>query len=436
MNQDESKTWNPPGGSKAWTIWALASLFYLYEFAVRVAPSVMVDELQIAFSINATQLAGTLAIYYYIYSPMQFVVGILFDRFGGKRLLVPATLILAGGCFLASTSEGSLFTLGSSRFLMGLGSAFGFVGVMYLASVWFPHNRLALISGLTTSLGMVGGMLGEHPLSLYVDQFGWDMSWIWFSVGGVFIALMMVLIIPAAPKWEVKRRQKHFSKDNRTTFLDSLWAVVKNPQTWLIGFIGASLYMSLSVFADQWGIQYLMNTYTLEKSVAAKLVAMVYIGWLVGGPIAGFLSDKLKHRKLPLLIGCLGSVMCFIILVLPISLPSYGLHTLLFIMGLVCSTQVITFVANMEITANFARGTAVAFTNMVVMLLGGLFQHFFGYILDFVQGSETIQISEYSSTSFRIALTLIPCMLFLSLIASFFIKETFFADEEETRELL
>jgi hypothetical protein len=36
-------------GLKPWVIWGVAALFYLYEFFVRVAPSVMEPELQRTF---------------------------------------------------------------------------------------------------------------------------------------------------------------------------------------------------------------------------------------------------------------------------------------------------------------------------------------------------------------------------------------------------
>jgi MFS family permease len=48
--------------------------------------------------------------------------------------------------------------LGVARLMQGFGSAFAFVGTMYLATQWFPRRKIALLSGLTTSLGMLGAI--------------------------------------------------------------------------------------------------------------------------------------------------------------------------------------------------------------------------------------------------------------------------------------
>ena len=65
----------PPGDWRAWAIWGAAAVFYLYEFFVRVAPSVMQEPLMKVMQVNAAGFGLAMGAYYYVYSPLQLVAG-------------------------------------------------------------------------------------------------------------------------------------------------------------------------------------------------------------------------------------------------------------------------------------------------------------------------------------------------------------------------
>ena len=114
------------GGLRAYIIWMTGSLFYLYEYYVRVVPSVIETELEANFLATATEVAAAVGMYLMAYSPMQLVVGPLFDTCGSRKLFLPASLILTFSCLLPLLPTESLFCFGLGRFLMGFSSAFGF----------------------------------------------------------------------------------------------------------------------------------------------------------------------------------------------------------------------------------------------------------------------------------------------------------------------
>lgn len=412
------------GGLFAWCVWATVALFYFYEFFVRVAPAVMEEELQKAFQVNATELSASMAIYYHIYAPLQLIVGILFDRYGGRFLLIPASLVVAMGCFLSIIPADHIWMLTLGRFLIGLGSAFGFIGVIFIASVWFPMRRLALISGMTTGLGMVGAMVGEAPLSEAVDWFGWQNCLMGAGFAGLALAVLLWLVVPPSPPWELERRKTNLKQSKEQGFASGLWEILKHPQTWIIGTIGAALYLPLTIFGDLWGVQYIVSISEVKKATAAGAVSMLYIGWLFGGPISGYISDRWGKRRLPLLISCtLSTAVISTMLLLP-AIPLKLVYILLLVLGLCSCSQVIVFIANMEIHPKHLRGTAAAAVNMVVMGVGGFLQMLFGFLLDRGEGRSTTEIiTHYSSTSFRIAMLVIPAMMLIGLICCFFMEE-------------
>jgi len=49
---------------RGWLAWGTVSLFYLYEFLIRVAPSAMEPDLQKSFHVSAAGLGAILGAYY------------------------------------------------------------------------------------------------------------------------------------------------------------------------------------------------------------------------------------------------------------------------------------------------------------------------------------------------------------------------------------
>src|SRR5690349_11365376 len=87
---------------RPYIICSLATIFYVYEFYLRVMPGAMTHELMQDFGIDARGLGIITALFYYGYVPMQVPVGLLYDRLGPRILLSLATLI----CALAALALG------------------------------------------------------------------------------------------------------------------------------------------------------------------------------------------------------------------------------------------------------------------------------------------------------------------------------------------
>lgn len=410
-------------------VWFSGALFYLYEYLVRVAPSVMMDELELAFHVSKGDLAGSLATYYYIYAPMQLLVGVLFDRYGGKRLLVPATLVIVLGCFLATLPGYGLWLMTVARFLMGLGSAFGFVGAMYLAGIWYPAHRLALLAGLTTALGMFGGIIGESVMSGLVDIVGWEHCFSISAIVGVVLAVILLFVIPKAPSWELKRRDRYINSEAKEhTFLSGLKIVLRNRQTWVIGLVGAFLFTTVSLFAELWGIPYIVNVLEVKKTTAAGAVSMVFLGFIVGGPIIGWLSDHWMNRKKPLFLGSLAASIVFgLIFIIP-DMSITMMYLMLFVAGVVSSAQVVCFVAGIESNPAYLKGTSVAVVNMMINLVGGGLQNLVGWLLAVKARGHAVagSLSEALNTGgdYRMCLMVIPILMLAGAVFCLFIKHS------------
>lgn len=415
---------NPVIRRLAWLAWFTAALFYFYEYFVRVAPSVMGTELQRAFRIGASELGLATGIYYIAYGPLQLVIGPLFDHFGARRLFLLASLLVFLGCLLPVLPAQTIVPFAAGRLLMGVGSAFAFIGTMYVATVWFPREKLAFLSGITTTLGMFGALIGQTPLAKLIDWTGWKGLWLVAALAGLVCFLFIYRMLPRTPDWEIKRQRAHFDSRPHVMgqFLAGLRTVAANRQTWMVGIIACALFMPLIVFADFWGVHFIQLLTGASRTSASIANGMLYLGWLIGGPCMGALSDHLGRRKPFLVTSCFScGFLLSLVLFLP-SLGTLGLASLLFLLGVCSSPQVICFIVGVELNPIFAKGTAIALVNMIVMLLGGFMQPLVGLALDLQRQSGSLANSLHS---FRIALSILPAALFVAALLSLFIRESY-----------
>lgn len=405
-----------------WIICAVGALFYAYEYVLRIAPNVMTTQLMQYYDINSTGLGILIGFYYNAYTPMQIPVGVLMDRYGPRRLLTVACLLCAVGAYLFGSSH-FLSIAGLGRFLAGFGSAFAFVGVLKLATIWLPPNRFAFIAGFTSALGAVGAVCGEVTLTPIVDTMGWRSSMMISALVGVLLSVLIFLVIKDGKHRELAKGSAE--PLDLPQICMGFWSIFKNKYIWLNGLIGCLMYLPSSAFAEVWGKTYLQRAHMLSSQDAAWAISLVFLGFACGGPLFGWWSDVIKKRKLPMIVGaCMATVIISIILYVP-DLSKYQIMALLFIFGVNYGSQVIVFPIGRELSPGNLAGTAIAVTNMLVMLGGVIFQPAIGLLLDWGwSGALMDNVRVYSALDFKYALTVLPASLALSAFLLTFIKET------------
>jgi len=402
----------------AWWSWGLAVLFLFYEFFVRVYPSIMAKELMEAFDATAGELGVLSAFFFYAYAPMQIPVGMLMDRYGARKLLTFAALICGIGSFLFGMA-GTMPPAQLGRFLMGIGSSFAFVGMIYVCSHWFPPQKLALLVGIGNSIGMLGAVGAEGPLSYAVRDFGWRGVVNAFGFIGVALAVILFLFIKKDSK---KKSAK--SKEDFQGLTKNLGMVASNPRTWLNALIALLFYMTTAAFASLWGIPFLHESYGLSKEVAGFAVSMIFVGWIIGGPIIGYISDHFKRRK-PFLYGSiLGCLICLLPVIYISHLPITLVFILLFLVGFFQAAQLLNFSLGIELNPIEAKGTSIALTNFCVAVGTSVMQPLLGVILDMNwDGAMSDGIPVYSVENYHVAMLSFPITLVAAFVLLLFLKE-------------
>lgn len=415
-----------------WMICGLGAIFYSYEYLLRISPSVMEESLSAHYHLMSAGFGGLSAFYYYAYVPMQIPVGLLMDRYGPRRLLTLACFLCALGTYLFSATD-FFYVAAIGRFLVGLGSAFAFVGVLKLATMWLPEDKLAFVAGLAAALGTVGAMIGDNLLGYLVRTWSWQETTNFTAAFGFFLVIILYFFIKDGEESAAEIKAQH-QRDFASTLTD-LAIIAKNKQIWVNGFYGCLVYLPTTVLAELWGIPYLVHAHLMTPASAEFANSMIFMGFAIGAPIMGTLSDRTHNRKIPMAIGALGSFLMISAVMFIPGLTEKSLCIFLFFLGMFYGAQAIVFAVGRELAPKRAAGTAMAFTNMVVMLGGMFLQPLVGVLLDMhlkmrlplselkAQTSNTLS-ALYNTSDYQFALMLLPIGIFIAFLLTFLLKET------------
>lgn len=411
----------------------LASCFYMYEFILQVSPAVMTNQLINDLGLNAITLGTMAAFYYYSYTPMQLPAGFLFDRFGPRRLLTVAVLTCAVGAFLFGSTT-NIATASAGRFMMGMGSAFSFIGTLVLISRWFPSRYFAFLTGLVELMSCVGAIVGETPLTIAVDHWGWRQTIIILGVIGVILALLIWLVVRDSP--EVVSKGHKFQPTSKKSILQSFHQVAANSQTWFIALYSFMVWAPITAFAALWGVPFLVVAYGISTKAASTACTMIWLAIGIGCPLLGWWSDKVNLRGMPLKFAASLGIIGLIPVIYVPHLPLFWLYICLFLFGLAASGQSLAFGVVKDNNHSSVAGTAMGINNMATVAGGALFQPVIGIFLHLNwNGSYHNGSPFYSVENYRKAFIILPfCYLIALLIGKFLIRETHCQQQPDVQE--
>ncbi|MCR9191246.1 MAG: MFS transporter [Gammaproteobacteria bacterium] len=407
--------------SHAWFVWGLAATFFFADYLARVAPAVMHRDLQIAFGMNEVGFTTLTAFFYIPYIAMQLPVGLMVDRINIRYLLTVMSLITALGCYIFALSHG-LATASFARLLIGFSAAFAFVSALRLATSWFPPAKLGLLAGLTQALGMLGACAGQAPLSFLVTSVGWRQSMSIVSIIFIVLAALLFLYVQDSPGVVTKKLKRN--TETSLPLWKSLQSVLSTRQVWLNALYAGFLYAPTTVIGESMGPAYLAYGRGFTVHYAAFAVGLIFIGWVVGGPLFGYISDKVGRRK-PLMVfsGLCGAVLTSLFVFYPTLSPWFSC-LIFFFYGVTNSGVAVAYAVSTELVGRTVIGTALAFTNMLSIFIGAGLQPLVGYLVDHHAGVRGYHVELLQLSDFQAGLWLLPIFSLMACLTALSIKET------------
>jgi sugar phosphate permease len=414
--------------SRAWIIISCAWAFYLYEYILRVSPSVMTNDLMLDFGVTTTALGVLVSFYYLSYVTLQIPCGVIVDRFGARKVITLSAALCVLGCVLFANSH-SLFAAQMGRFLMGAGSACAYLSCAKIGAEWFSASKFAMITGATMFMGTFGGIFGASPFAYLVNGMGWRNSTLVAALVGVVVVIASWFIIRDHPE-DRKDENKPVEGQN---LLDGLKIISRNPQNWIIGLYGCMMYLPLSAFAELWGVPFLMQKYGINNEVASTASIMVFMGMGIGSIASAYVSDYIQSRVKVMGYSALVTLISFLVVFYLPNIPFKVMLVILFVGGFASGGQILYFAAAKENNPHHISGTVVGFTNFFVMVSGLVFQPLLGFLLDFMwDGQLNLDGSPlYTTSTYEKTFAAVCFALLVSWICSNFIRETYPQDPEK-----
>lgn len=352
--------------------WLVAAVFYFYQYALRSAPSVMMPQLADAFGVTALGLASMVGLFYYGYAPFSLIAGAALDEIGPRKTMPIAAAIIGIGALLFATGNSQAASLG--RFFQGIGAAFAAVGAIFIASKNFPPSQAATLIGATQMFGMAGGSVGQFGVGPLIGRgFAWDRLWATLGVAGLGVAGLLFVLLPKPGKREQAGRGL---KSSAGPFL----IVFKNPQSILCGLIAGLLFIPTTIFDMIWGVRFLQDAHGLEYAAAVMRSATVPLGWIIGCPLLGFVSDRIGRRK-PIIFGGGGLMIICLAWVLFGRIGVFPPYMIGLVAGIASGAAMLPYTVIKEANPPQFSGTATGVINFLNFLFSALLGPVFGWIL-------------------------------------------------------
>lgn len=400
-----------------WIICFSASLFFFYEFIQGNMFASIADNIMHDFHIKADKMSWLSSIYYLSNVIFLFFAGLILDKYSTKKTIMTAMFMCVLSTFVLACAE-SFYVALICRFVTGIGSAFCFLGPIRLASRWFPPRRMAMVTGAIVTMAMTGGMLAQYPLTVLVSQVGWREALMQVSYLGFAILVLMYFGIIDKSRDVIAKTEK------KASMLVTAKTVYCNSQTLKAAFFASLMNMAIAVFGAMMGTLYLVARLGVSKEEAAVINSILFLGAIIGGPLIGWLSDKLGLRILPMKIGVMASLLIvLLILFMPVSV--FVMKLLFFLLGLFTAAQIISYPLVAESCPPSMTATAVSVISILVQSGYILYQNLFGLLLakhgemQMINGTPVYSLGDY-----QLASLILPVGLLFAFVALSGLKET------------
>jgi sugar phosphate permease len=359
----------------------LAAQYVLSQF-FRTSNAIIAPELIRDLRLNAETLGILGGAFFYSFAFFQIPMGPMLDRIGPRLIISYLVLLGALGSFLFAIGE-SFTTALIGRILVGLGMASVLMGSMKVFILDFPAKRFATLAGTILSIGTLGNILATSPLAYLSSTLGWRITFI-IAAGVTALFAFLSLAILRGNERSEGNPDPDLSRKQEIGVFQSIGMILRSLSFWQIGFLGFFRYGTFVGLQGLWLGPYLIGIKGYTPVQAGHLLILLAVGTIVGGPIAGRLSDQsLRSRKSVILWGV--SLYCAVLFaltgILKIQNPLW-FGAIFFFVGFFNSFGLLVFSHVKDLFPTAISGTALTLVNFLTMAGGAIFMPVLGKVIE------------------------------------------------------
>jgi MFS family permease len=176
-------------------------LNYVDRGAIGIAAPLMQSELKL----SATAFGFVASAFFWVYGPVQLVVGWLVDRYSVYRLMAAGVLLWAVSTF-AMGFAGGFTALLVLRVMLGIGESIAFPGSSKIIAEQVPADRRGIANAVVSTGIALGPAAGTLAGGLILASYGWR---------AIFIAFGLATLIWLLPWHSATRALNSARRDER-----------------------------------------------------------------------------------------------------------------------------------------------------------------------------------------------------------------------------
>lgn len=384
----------------------------------RVSLAIIAPDIVSSLVLSPQQFGFLAAVYFYAVAFTQIPLGLLLDRYGPRRVVTVLALLGAAGSFLFAGAQ-SAASAYWTRSLIGVGMAAVLMGTFKVFTAWFSPREFATLSGGVIAIGALGALLATTPLSLLVKAAGWRNAYRYAALGTGAIALLVAAVIRDRPRYASPPRKVSFSGGL------SPWKVWKqvfaDRNFWLIAASSGLRYSVFIAIQGVWAAPYFSEVLGMSRLRTSQILLSMSIGYIIGCPLMGFLSDRIVHSRKWVLIPSLGvSVFALLPLIWRSGSFSFtGFVIVLFFYGLTGGSGGLMFAHCKDLFPLAIAATVMTSVNFFSFLSVAGLQQLLGAVI----GAGGAGRAGFSSGAFHLAFAICIGAVLLALISYLFTQD-------------
>ncbi|WP_341261440.1 MFS transporter [Morganella morganii] len=308
----------------------LMFILYFVAFIDRVNVGFAKDAMQLDIGLSDSAFALGAGIFFAAYALFGIPANLILNKIGAQKWLSITTVIwgVLSAMTRFVTNETQFIVL---RFLLGLGEAGFYPGILLLASIYFPNKVRGSVIGIFV-LGVPLALTLGSPLSgALLELHGWlgRPGWFWmFVIEGlpaVVIGVFAFFWLDDSPEKarfltaeEKKALTEQLASENAKTETTSVLSALKNIKVWHLALIYGTIQISV------YGLMFFLPSQVaslMGQSLGFKASLVAAIPWACsafGVYYIPRLADKNPSRRVAI------SVMCMLAAAVGLALSAFA----------------------------------------------------------------------------------------------------------------
>jgi MFS family permease len=347
----------------SWLIWIIAAAFAIFQQYTVSIFGLFSSQLSTMLSIPKINISFMSASFFMAFSLMQIPAGLLLDRYSIKVIYRSSLIVSLIGLLIFYSFPYYIPTL-ISVYIMGIGMSISFVGGIILIIRWFPSNRFAFMVGLLGGAQFLGVAIISLISVYIVNSYSIKYLLILLIVSNIIILIFVFLFIKPT---ESDNLRNYSIKKVYPNIFTTLKGALLIKDSWYVSIYNSCMIGTAIAFTTFWNFSY-QKQFDNSSTSIVLINNMILIGLALGGPFAGWLSDKIKSRIKPARFFAILSLICILIILSGI-IPTSVIYIVMFFFGLFSNTSSISYAYAKEHTSFQYHGTVCGLINTICFVV-------------------------------------------------------------------